>query len=73
MARLYETKDEQANRELRDYYAGRTPAPASIPPPRRVSQPRYQTLEQMSRKAIDAQRRIFLRVRAATGRSPIGP
>jgi hypothetical protein len=59
MARLYETKDEQANRELYDYYAGREPAPATIPPRIVKTRPRYQPITTMYRKQVDAYKRAY--------------
>ena len=70
MARLYETVEEQKARELRDYYAGRTPEPATMPPHTigRRGYPRYQTTAQQARKAADAFKKSYRYFVRATGR-----
>lgn len=67
MARLYETKDEQANRELYAYYAGVDPAPATFPPRIVKSRPRYQTFQQTARKIANQNVKMIKAFRRATG------
>lgn len=70
MPRLYETKDEQANRELRDLYAGRESV-QTFPPRIVKSRPRYQPLTVAAARGVAQTRAMFNKIRKVTGRAPV--